>query len=120
MKITGLTLKQHDIMTVIMSENVKGLTRLHKQKRLESIFGSTATPEELGIVLEIYEHAKSMKRMFIEVNRDCAFRKESVVDFSDTEYYTEQIGNIYDMEEGASHMYAELFKEIEAEGDELS
>jgi hypothetical protein len=107
-----MNLKQQDIMTVLLAENVRGLGKEHMTNRACTIFGSTATREEISEVVEKLFEARGMRRMFEEVNKDCAITKESVVDFTDTEYYAQQIQNIYEFDDDKATEFAELMKEI--------
>jgi hypothetical protein len=42
--------------------------------------------------------SKFLREMFTSINEDCQKNGESVVPFSDEEYYSDQIFNIYDEE----------------------
>jgi len=49
--------------------------------------------------------------LFTEINNDCAKRGEPVVPLDDTEYYTEQIQNIFDLSDEDSEDLANKIKD---------
>jgi hypothetical protein len=100
-------------MHVLMSENIRTHSKEGMLNHTCTIFGSTATREEISEVIEIYHKARGIKRMFMEVNKDCRMTEESVVNFTDTKYYMEQIANVYGFTEDRCAEIAELMKDIQ-------
>jgi hypothetical protein len=56
--------------------------------------------------------ASELKAMFDKINQDCKLSGESVVEYSDIEYYAEQIRNIYGYGESLSIKLATQLSKI--------
>jgi hypothetical protein len=109
-----MTEKENDIFSV-WNRDYSKITRLEAQKHIETIFGSTATPYEISTVLEKAYEALGVKRMFIEVNRDCSLTGESVAEFGDVAYYSQQIESVYGLSPILAADCAEMMAEMDVE-----